>query len=144
MLATILNNTRDMFNMQHITPNSKGWDCSDITGGGTEKIIGPCRWQKCTRITQLKDIYLDIYIYICKSHKQSLQCNSNSVDNLFCLNQNSDKIIEANFAYTACQDLNPVVGIWTQSSRFQPTTQLFLIQYRRALVSDHSLQREML
>ena len=30
-----------MLNMQHITPNSKRWDYSDISGGGTENIKGP-------------------------------------------------------------------------------------------------------
>ena len=30
-----------MLNKQHITPNSKRWDYSDIPDGGTEKIKGP-------------------------------------------------------------------------------------------------------
>ena len=33
--------TYETLNMQHITPNSKGWDYLDIPGGGQKKIIGP-------------------------------------------------------------------------------------------------------
>ena len=40
MLATICDDTWNMLNMQHITPNSKRWDYSDIPSGGTEKIKG--------------------------------------------------------------------------------------------------------
>ena len=41
MLATIRDDTRNVLNMQHITPNSKRWDYSDIPGGGHKKIKGP-------------------------------------------------------------------------------------------------------
>ena len=34
MLATIRDDTSNVLNMQHITPNSKRWDYSDIPGGG--------------------------------------------------------------------------------------------------------------
>ena len=40
MLATIRDDTWNAMNMQHITPNSKRWNYSDIPGGGT-KIKGP-------------------------------------------------------------------------------------------------------
>ena len=38
MLATIRYDTWSVFNMQHITPNSKTWDYSDILGGAHNKI----------------------------------------------------------------------------------------------------------
>ena len=41
MLAIIRDDTWNVLNMQHITPNSKRWDCSDIPGGGLKKIKGP-------------------------------------------------------------------------------------------------------
>ena len=41
MLATIHDDTLNVLNMQHITPNSKRWDYSDIPGGGDKKIKGP-------------------------------------------------------------------------------------------------------
>ena len=41
MLATIHEDTWKVLNMQHITPNSKRWDYSDIPGGGVWKIKGP-------------------------------------------------------------------------------------------------------
>ena len=40
MLATIRDDTWHMLNMQHITPNSKRWDYSDIPGGAHKKIKG--------------------------------------------------------------------------------------------------------
>ena len=40
-LVTIRNDTRNMLNMQHITPNLKRWDHSDIPGGGHKNIKGP-------------------------------------------------------------------------------------------------------
>ena len=41
MLATICDGTWNVLNMQHITPNSKRWDYSDIPSGGHKKIKGP-------------------------------------------------------------------------------------------------------
>ena len=41
MLATIHGDTWKVLNMQHITPNSKSWDYSDMPGGGVWKIKGP-------------------------------------------------------------------------------------------------------
>ena len=41
MLATIRDDTWNVLNMQHIIPNSKRWDDSDIPGGGHKKIKGP-------------------------------------------------------------------------------------------------------
>ena len=41
MLATIHEDTWKVLNMQHITPNSKSWDYSDMPGGGVWKIKGP-------------------------------------------------------------------------------------------------------
>ena len=43
MLATIRDDTWNVFNMQHIISNSKRWDYSDIHDGGTvfNKIKGP-------------------------------------------------------------------------------------------------------
>ena len=38
MLATIHDDTWNVLNMQHITPNSRRWDYSDIHGGGHKKI----------------------------------------------------------------------------------------------------------
>ena len=40
MLVTIRDDTRNVLNTQHITPNSKQWDYSDIPGGH-KKIKGP-------------------------------------------------------------------------------------------------------
>ena len=40
MLATIRDDTWNVLNMQHITPNSKRWDYSDIPGGGHKQIKG--------------------------------------------------------------------------------------------------------
>ena len=41
MLATIRDGTWYVLNMQHITPNSKIWDYSDIHLSGHKKIKGP-------------------------------------------------------------------------------------------------------
>ena len=41
MLATILDDTWNVLNMQHIIPNSKRWDYSDTPGGGHKKSKGP-------------------------------------------------------------------------------------------------------
>ena len=41
MLATINDDTWNMLNMQHITPNSKRWDYSDIPGDGHKKLKDP-------------------------------------------------------------------------------------------------------
>ena len=41
MLATIRDDTWNVLNMQHITPNSKRWDYSDIPGGSHLQIKGP-------------------------------------------------------------------------------------------------------
>ena len=41
MLATIHDDTRNVLNVQHIIPNSKRWDYSDIPGGGKIYIKGP-------------------------------------------------------------------------------------------------------
>ena len=41
MLATIHEDTWKVLNMQHLTPNSKSWDYSDMPGGGVWKIKGP-------------------------------------------------------------------------------------------------------
>ena len=43
MLTTIRDDT---WNMQHITPNSKRWDYSNIPGDGHNKIKGPTHMQK--------------------------------------------------------------------------------------------------
>ena len=40
MFATIRDDTWNMLNMQHITPNSKRWDYSDTPGGEHKKIKG--------------------------------------------------------------------------------------------------------
>ena len=41
MLATIRDDTWNVLNIQHITPNSKRQDYSDTPGGGHKKIEGP-------------------------------------------------------------------------------------------------------
>ena len=41
MLATIRDETWNVLNMQHMTPNSKRWDYSDIPGGSNQQIKGP-------------------------------------------------------------------------------------------------------
>ena len=98
MLATIRDGTWNMFNMQHITPNLKRWDYSDIPGGGTErKIKGPTHmiesghylrnrpqppptpqevvvWHWLTGLPVLTNEEIMIYIYT--HHKNSYQhCN---------------------------------------------------------------------
>ena len=40
-LATIRDDTWNVLNMQHITPNSKTWDYSDTPGSGNKKIKVP-------------------------------------------------------------------------------------------------------
>ena len=47
MLATIRYDIWNVLNMQHITPNSKRWDYSDIPGGGHTKIKGPAPMVEC-------------------------------------------------------------------------------------------------
>ena len=46
MLGTMRDDTWNMLNMQHITPNSKKQDYSDISGGGHKKTNGALR-TKC-------------------------------------------------------------------------------------------------
>ena len=41
MLTTIHDYAWNMLNMQHLTPNLKKWDYSDIPGGGHKKIKWP-------------------------------------------------------------------------------------------------------
>ena len=41
MLAAICDDTWNVLNMQHITPNSKRWHYSDSPSGGHKKIKGP-------------------------------------------------------------------------------------------------------
>ena len=41
MLAAIRDDTQNVLNIQHITPNSKRWDYSDTPGGGHKKTKGP-------------------------------------------------------------------------------------------------------
>ena len=59
-----------MLNMQHITPNLKIWDCSDIPGGGTERLEDLPTWLKVTTTLEkdpnphpLSDIKVHIYVY---------------------------------------------------------------------------------
>ena len=49
MLATNRDDTWNVINMQHRTPNSKRWDHSHIHGDGHKKINGPAHmvaWQQ--------------------------------------------------------------------------------------------------
>ena len=46
MLATIHDDTWNVRNMQHITPNSKRWDYSDIPGGSHKLSKDPLAWLK--------------------------------------------------------------------------------------------------
>ena len=46
MKDTIYDDTWNVRNMQHITPNSKRWDYTDIPGGGHQKIKGPAYMDK--------------------------------------------------------------------------------------------------
>ena len=46
MLTTIRDDTWNVLNMQHITPNSKRWDYSDIPGGGHNTLKDPPTWLK--------------------------------------------------------------------------------------------------
>ena len=41
MLTTIRDDTWNVLNMQHVTPNSRRRDYSDIANGGHKKIKGP-------------------------------------------------------------------------------------------------------
>ena len=41
MSATIRDDTWNVLNIQHTTPNSKRWEYSDTPGGGHKKITGP-------------------------------------------------------------------------------------------------------
>ena len=41
LLATIRDDTWNVLNMQHIIPNPKKWDYSDIPGGGHKQSKGP-------------------------------------------------------------------------------------------------------
>ena len=46
MLATIRDDTWNVFNMLYITPNSKKWDYSDIPSGGHKRFMVPPTWLK--------------------------------------------------------------------------------------------------
>ena len=46
MLATVHDDTWNVLNMQHITPNLRRWDYSDIPGGGHKYIKGPTHMVK--------------------------------------------------------------------------------------------------
>ena len=46
MLATIRDDTWNELNMQHITPNSKRWDYSDIPVAAINRLIDPPTWLK--------------------------------------------------------------------------------------------------
>ena len=46
MLDTIRDDTWNALNMQHVTPNSKRWDYSDIPGGGHKRLNDLPIWQK--------------------------------------------------------------------------------------------------
>ena len=48
MLATIHDDIWNVLNMQHVTPDSKRWNYSDIPGGGHKKIKG----LTCAQIAQ--------------------------------------------------------------------------------------------
>ena len=41
MWATIYDDTWNVLNMQHILPNLKRWDYTDISNGGQDKFKGP-------------------------------------------------------------------------------------------------------
>ena len=65
MSATICDDTWNVLNMQHIIPNSKRWDYSDIPGGGHKKIKGPVHvvegghhLRKAPNPTSLQDVYV--------------------------------------------------------------------------------------
>ena len=47
MLATIRDETLNVLNMQHITPNSKRWYCLDIPGSGIWKNKGAKNKVRC-------------------------------------------------------------------------------------------------
>ena len=47
MLATIRDDTWNVLNMQHITPNSKRCDYADILSGGHKKIKVPAHMVEC-------------------------------------------------------------------------------------------------
>ena len=46
MVVTIRDDTWNMLNMQHIIPNLKRWDYSDIPGGGHNRLKDPPTWLK--------------------------------------------------------------------------------------------------
>ena len=46
MLTTVRDDTRNVLNMKHITPNSERWDYFDIPGGDYKKIKDPPTWLK--------------------------------------------------------------------------------------------------
>ena len=52
MLDTIRDDTWDVLNMQHIKPNLKRWDYSDIPGGGHNRFKGPPPWLKVDTILE--------------------------------------------------------------------------------------------
>ena len=52
MLATIHDETWNVLNMQHIIPNSKRWDYSDIPGSGHKRLKDPLTWLKVATTLQ--------------------------------------------------------------------------------------------
>ena len=46
MLATIRDDTWNVHYIQHMIPNSKRWDYSDIPGGGINRLKDPPTWLK--------------------------------------------------------------------------------------------------
>ena len=63
MLATICDDTWNMLNMQHVTPNSERWDYSEISGGGMDRLKDPPAWLKVTQTHPSAGGYFDTWIY---------------------------------------------------------------------------------
>ena len=60
VLATICNNKWNLLNMQHITPNLKRWDYSDILNGGHEKNKGTAHILKLATTLEKKPTHFPI------------------------------------------------------------------------------------
>ena len=84
MLATIRDDTWNVLNMQHMTPNSKRWDYSDTPGGGHKKIKGPAYvaeggqfyWYKFIHIYNIRAVIatqLDVFVTTEYMHTYQIQ-----------------------------------------------------------------------
>ena len=82
--------TKSLLNMQHIIPNLKRWDYSDIPGGGHKKIKGPTHMadgghhlRKAPTLTDYREVSLPGFsniMGITRVNVYTVQCHYNAVN----------------------------------------------------------------